>query len=182
MPTVDLDSSASHHFLELLKVDASVAIGVDRFDHPPAVTEGALLPESLQHRVKLTRGDLPVLVEVVEIEGVFELLVSTGTVALVSGPGAAVKLGELVQINVAIAVLVDLGHYALHLIGRGLGTERTEHVLELVAGDFAITVLVELAEYLPNLIHRSQRARLVRNHRRFFCHEEDENQVLIADF
>lgn len=120
--------------------------------------------------MELAGGDLAVLVDVVEVEGVAELL---AVVAAVVGRAvlvrSTVEISELLEINVAVAVGVDLRHNALDLVVGGVGAEGPENVLELGAGDLSIAVLVELVEYLLHLLHGSQRAwRLLRN--RFLSH------------
>ena len=109
--------------------------------------------------MELAGGDEAVLVEVVEVEGVAELLVAGGGAGVGLGAGVgAVELGELVEVDEAVAVGVDLGHNASDLGGIGVGAECAEDVLELGAGDLAVAVLVELVEDLLDLRHGAQRA------------------------
>lgn len=173
-------SGAGHHLLELLKVDASVAIGIDRSNHPRAITERTLLSETLKHGVQFTRGDESILVQVIEIESVPELLVSgfsVGNAGIGVRSSAAVKVGELLEINVAVPILVDLRHYALDLVWGGTGAECVEDMLKLVTGNFSIAIRVELVEYLLNVFHGSKRARSIRN-RCFFSHGEEAQMNL----
>lgn len=127
----------------------AIAVGVDVADHPHAVLERALQPQSLHHLVKLTRRDQSVLVEIVEVEGVAKLLARS----------AIHELRELQDVNVAVAVSVELRHYAAHFLQRrSIGAELTEHVPELVAGDLSVAVLVELVEDYLQLLPGSHRA------------------------
>ncbi|KAG5093614.1 hypothetical protein JHK84_049202 [Glycine max] len=146
---------ATHHLLELFEIDVAVAVGIDVSDHPPAVTEGALLPQPPHHGVQLLRRDQPVLVQIVQLERLPELPpVATA---------AAVELAELLQINVAVAVPVQLRHHALHLVRRRFGSQRRHHLLQLRARDLAVAVLVELAEDLAHL---------------FFVHGDAERRII----
>lgn len=131
---------ASHHLLELFKIHVTVAVGINISDHFPALTERTLLSQPPHDGVKFLRGDDSVLVEIVHLERFPEFLTVAGA--------AAVELAELLEINIAVAVAVELRHHAAHLLRRGLGSERRHEVLQFCAGDLAVAVLVELAEDL----------------------------------
>jgi len=113
---------ASHHLLEFLEVNATIAVGVNVADHSPAVAKGALLAELAEHVVQLLRRYKAVLVDVVEIERVAELL------RLVVSGVIAVEVRELLEIDVTVAVLVELLHYAFQFLLRRFGSERAKHV------------------------------------------------------
>ena len=115
----------SHHLLELLEIDATIAVGVDGADHSRAILEGDLLAQALEHRVQLTRGYQAVLVAIVHVEGVTELRKASVAV------GSAVEVGELLEVNEAVTVGVDLRHYARKLVRRRGGAECLEHLAEL---------------------------------------------------
>nr|GMC68031.1 protein C2-DOMAIN ABA-RELATED 4-like [Ipomoea batatas] len=130
------------------------------------VLERTLLSEALHHRVKLAGGDLPVLILVVQVEGVSEILV----LRVGSSVAGAVESRELLHIDESVAVSIDLQHYALHLLRRRLAAERIQNRAELGQRDFAVAVRVKLPEHLLHFRHRA-----ARNHRRFriasaFCH------------
>ncbi|WVZ06844.1 hypothetical protein V8G54_020190, partial [Vigna mungo] len=135
---------ARHHLLELFEIHAAVAVGIHVSDHSPAVTEGALLPQPPHHGVQLLRRDQPVLVQIVQLEGLPEL----PSVAA----SAAVELPELLQINVAVAVAVELRHHASHLLRGSFRSQRSHQLPQLRARDLPVAVLVELVEDLAHLV------------------------------
>lgn len=116
--------SSSHHLLELLEIDASVAVDVDGADHLFAILEGALLAEAAQHGVQLAGGDLAVLILVVQIEGLLQLLVAVAT-------SATMERLELLEIDESVTVSVQFRHYPLDLILGGLRAEAIEDGAEL---------------------------------------------------
>ena len=135
---------ARHHLLELFEIHVAVAVGIHVSDHSPAVTEGALLPQPPHHGVQLLRRDQPVLVQIVQLERLPKLLP-------VAAASAAVKLPELLQINVAVAIPVEFRHHTPHLLRGSFRSQRRHQLPQLRARDLPVAVLVELVEDLAHL-------------------------------
>ncbi|GAV90815.1 hypothetical protein CFOL_v3_34217, partial [Cephalotus follicularis] len=100
----------SHHLLKLVEINATITVFVDLTNHLRTVSRRALLSQSLHDSVQFMRRYQAVLVEIVQIERVLQFLIVT------IGTATGVEFNELVEVNVAITVLVDLLHYASKLV------------------------------------------------------------------
>lgn len=136
-----------HHLLEFLKVNVSVAIRINGFDHIVAFLNGALHSEPVQNLTKLSGRDQAVLVLVVKVEGVTEL---RSTAVCASGTAEG---GKLREVNEAVVIGVEVFHDAFELFRRDSRSERAEDVVQLVDGDLAIAVGVEAAEDSLQSVH-----------------------------
>ncbi|KAK6913552.1 hypothetical protein RJ641_023153, partial [Dillenia turbinata] len=134
----------SHHLLKLLKINIPITVSINITDHPTAVLQRALLSQSLQHGVQFTRRNQTILVSVIHVERLPKLF-ALGSARAVVVP-AGVELGELVDVDIAVAVCVDFGHYPLNLVGRRVGAESPEKRAEFAAGDFTVSIGVESVE------------------------------------
>ncbi|RAL46628.1 hypothetical protein DM860_004907 [Cuscuta australis] len=137
-------------------VNAAVAVNVDLADHTAAFFDAALFSESLQRLVQLRGGDLPVLINVVQIEGLAEVfLVGVGSAAV----AGEIHGGELLDVDESVAVEVNLLHYAVNLLLRHRhSAESIQDRGELGGRDFAVAVLVEFPEHDLRLVHSAAAA------------------------
>ncbi|GER48635.1 ssDNA-binding transcriptional regulator [Striga asiatica] len=135
----------AHHLLKLLEAHIAVPVGIHGLDHAGAILLGAALPEAREDLVELRCRDPTVVVLIVQLEGLPELLLRRAVRIGV----AAAEGGELLEVDVAVLVGVDLLHHAGDLFGGGGG----EDSAELVGGDLAVVVGIEALEDLADLDH-----------------------------
>lgn len=99
--------------------------------------------------MELRRRDLAVVVLIVELERLPQLLLRR----LVRIGFAIAEGSELLEIDVAVLVGVDLLHHSGDLVGGGAGSEGVQDAAELVGGDLAVAVGVEALEHFLDLVH-----------------------------
>lgn len=126
---------------ELLKVDLEVAVLVGHLDHLVGLLLGDGLADGVHDVDELVGADLLVAVAVKDVERLSDELLLAGH---------AHHLAELVKVDLAAVVLVDVGHHVLDLlVAHGL-PELLEDALDLGDGDGAVLVGVE---HLESLLH-----------------------------
>ncbi|KAH7853384.1 hypothetical protein Vadar_001804 [Vaccinium darrowii] len=95
-----------------------------------------------------------VLVPIIHLERVANLLSASSSAAAVRRSGCAVEVGELVEVDGAVAVLVNLRRGLFDLFRRSpVDAKGFEDRSKLGDGDFSVTVRVELVEYLLHFVH-----------------------------
>ncbi|KAA8541343.1 hypothetical protein F0562_025306 [Nyssa sinensis] len=137
-----------HHFLELVKADVTVAIGIHGLDHSRTILDRASLAQAIQDVVQLGGGDQAVLVLIVELERVPELLEPIVVASSIAQGGASLaEIGELLEIDEAVFVGIDLLHHSANLLRGRVRSERLHHIGELRRGDFPVAVGIETVEH-----------------------------------
>nr|GMD19766.1 DnaJ homolog subfamily C member 2-like [Ipomoea batatas] len=139
--------SHRHHVPKLLEIDHPVAIAIDAADHIPAIGDGAIVAEAVQHVLELVGGDGAVFIDVEDGEGVLEIAQN-----LLGVDALRVELDELPEIDEAVAVAVDLADHRLQLLLRRHVAQAAHDGPQLRPRDLAIAVDVEFVEHLLQLI------------------------------
>nr|GMD15410.1 probable LRR receptor-like serine/threonine-protein kinase At3g47570 [Ipomoea batatas] len=139
--------SHRHHVPKLLEIDHPVAVAIDAADHIPAIGDGAIVAEAVQHVLELVGGDGAVFVDVEDGEGVLEIAQNLLRVDVLR-----VELDELSEIDEAVAVAVDLADHRLQLLLRRHVAQAAHDGPQLRPRDLAIAVDVEFVEHLLQLI------------------------------
>lgn len=136
---------------ELVKAYDAIPIGVGLVHHVGelAVRQGVA---HLRHGPReLGGGDVAVAVPVEGPEHLEQLLLVYENLLVIHVGEDGV--GELVKLDVAVAVLVHVGEEGVELVPGGLDAERPEEGGELQVGQAAVGVHVEVVEDLSQLLH-----------------------------
>lgn len=137
------EAAPSHHLLELGEIDHTIAIDIDPHYHLPAVlsTLPLLEAERRQHGFQLVDTDksIPVLIENIErLLHVF-LLVALGHYGLV-------QRAELVDVDAAVSVNVDLIDHLTQLLVRDEDSHVLQRIVQLLLADRSVPIPVEHLE------------------------------------
>ena len=146
MVTISIGTGIAHHLFELFKVNVTVSVGINGFDHSVAFFDGALHSDGVQHLTEFCRRDEAVLVFVVQIEGVSKL---RGTSVR---RGRAAEGGKLRKVNETVAIGVKVFHDTLELVLGNAGSESAEDVVQLGDGDLAVAVGIEAGKNLLEFV------------------------------
>lgn len=145
--TQSREPSALHHLPEFIEVNPPVAVDVDLHDHLLAVLDRPALLEAerREHGAELVDCDEPVAVLIEDVEGLAHVLVLVPP-PLVLHYGR-VELPELLDVEAAVPVGVDLLDHLRQLLLRDVDPQLLHRLAQLLPADLAVAVAVEHAEH-----------------------------------
>ena len=124
--------------LELVEVDAVVAVGVDFLHHVRQLFVCQLLPEAFHHELKVFDRDFSVAVDIEDLKALADLLFFVNVLHV-----ARHEVQELLKVDLLVAVVVHLVNHIDQLALGRLLPQRLHHRAQLRKRDCAISISVE---------------------------------------
>merc|ERR1719183_2668062 len=137
-----------HDAVELVAVDLAIAITVSLVDHVLELLIIDVLAQLLSNASEVAEGDLVGGVVVEQLEHLLDVLAGVLLAHL-----ARHHLEELVELDGAVAIVVNVGDHLLELLVLDLEAESAHSSLELADIDGTRCIVVEEAECLADLLH-----------------------------
>jgi len=141
------EATALHDAEELVLVDLAITIAVSLVNHLLELLVGHVLTELLGDTLQILEGDLASLVVIEEAEHLHDLLAGV-TVTHTSSH----HVEELVEVDGAGAILVDVIDHSTNLVFLGVQAEGTHGDLKLLRVDGARAIGIEEVERLADLL------------------------------
>jgi len=137
----------SHNSIELFLADLTVSVAVSLVDHLLNLVVGHILAEFFGDALEILKGDLVCVVVVEQAESLRHLLLGVSFSHL-----GGHHVAELVVVNDARAVFIDVLDHLLNFCGLWFEAECSHSDFELLLVDVAAAISVEEVEGLLDLL------------------------------